>query len=92
MDCGCGRSPNGKCLGWHDLSEEEYLEKLKEYETSQKNWRLGSIHKYSLNDEFRKSKSAMIGLWSLSSFVSCTFILTYSTITDWIWMDPLMKK
>ena len=36
MDCGCGRSPNGKCLGWHDLSEEEYLEKLKEYETSQK--------------------------------------------------------
>jgi hypothetical protein len=26
MDCGCGRSPNGKCLGWHDLSEEEYLE------------------------------------------------------------------
>ena len=32
MDCGCGRSPNGKCLGWHDLSEEEYLEKLKEYE------------------------------------------------------------
>ena len=36
MDCGCGRSPNGKCLGWHDLSEEEYLEKLKEYEASQK--------------------------------------------------------
>ena len=36
MDCGCGRSPNGKCLGWHDLSEEEYLEKLKEYEISQK--------------------------------------------------------
>ena len=31
MDCGCGRSPNGKCLGWHDLSEEDYLEKLKEY-------------------------------------------------------------
>ena len=36
MDCGCGRSPNGKCLGWHDLSEEEYLEKLKEYEVNQK--------------------------------------------------------
>ena len=36
MDCGCGRSPNGKCLGWHDLSEEEYLEKLKEYEKNQK--------------------------------------------------------
>ena len=36
MDCGCGRSPNGKCLGWHDLSEEEKKKKLKEYETSQK--------------------------------------------------------
>ena len=36
MDCGCGRSPNGKCLGWHDLSEDEYLEKLKEYEKNQK--------------------------------------------------------
>ena len=36
MDCGCGRSPNGKCLGWHELSEEEYLEKLKEYEKNQK--------------------------------------------------------
>ena len=36
MECGCGRSPNGKCLGWHDLSEEEYQEKLKEYEKNQK--------------------------------------------------------
>ena len=36
MDCGCGRSPNGKCLGWHDLSEQEYLEKLKEFEKNQK--------------------------------------------------------
>ena len=25
-DCGCGRSPNGKCIGWHSLSEEEYQE------------------------------------------------------------------
>ena len=40
MDCGCGRSPNGKCLGWHDLSEKEYLEKLKEYEKNKKSRRL----------------------------------------------------
>ena len=26
-DCGCGRSPTGKCMGWHNLTEEEYLEK-----------------------------------------------------------------
>lgn len=29
--CGCGRSPTGKCIGWHGLSEEEYQEKLAEY-------------------------------------------------------------
>jgi hypothetical protein len=22
--CGCGRSPNGKCIGWHGLTEEGY--------------------------------------------------------------------
>ena len=32
MECGCGRSPTGECIGWHNLSEEEYQEKLKEYE------------------------------------------------------------
>ena len=31
MECGCGRSLTGKCIGWHNLSEEEYQEKLKEY-------------------------------------------------------------
>ena len=32
MECGCGRSPTSKCIGWHNLSEEEYQEKLKEHE------------------------------------------------------------
>tara|TARA_B100000029_G_scaffold455626_1_gene483021 strand:- start:1133 stop:1276 length:144 start_codon:yes stop_codon:yes gene_type:complete len=36
MDCGCGRSPTGKCVGWHNLSEEEYQAKLKEYEEQTK--------------------------------------------------------
>ena len=31
MECGCGRSPTGKCIGWHALAEEEYQKKLKEY-------------------------------------------------------------
>lgn len=22
--CGCGRSPTGKCIGWHALSEEDF--------------------------------------------------------------------
>ena len=35
-DCGCGRSPNGKCIGWHSLSEEDFQKKLKAYEAKQK--------------------------------------------------------
>ena len=31
-DCGCGRSPTGKCVGWHDLTEEQYVEKKAAYE------------------------------------------------------------
>ncbi len=30
--CGCGRSPTGKCLGWHNLSEKDYKIKLAAYE------------------------------------------------------------
>ena len=33
MSCGCGRSPTGKCVGWHKLTEEEYKQKLREYES-----------------------------------------------------------
>ncbi|MDB9852115.1 hypothetical protein OAC62_04155 [Amylibacter sp.] len=33
--CGCGRSPTGKCIGWHALSEEEYQEKKIAYEARQ---------------------------------------------------------
>ena len=35
MDCGCGRSPTGKCIGWHKLSEEEYQEALKKYKAKE---------------------------------------------------------
>ena len=34
-DCGCGRSPTGKCVGWHDLTEEQYQEKKAAYEAKQ---------------------------------------------------------
>lgn len=30
--CGCGRSPTGKCVGWHALTEEQYMAKRNEYE------------------------------------------------------------
>ena len=28
--CGCGRSPTGNCVGWHNLTVEQYQAKLKE--------------------------------------------------------------
>ena len=33
--CGCGRSPTSYCIGWHSLSEEDYLKKKDEYEESE---------------------------------------------------------
>ena len=29
---GSGRSPDGKCRGWHGLTEEQYQAALKKYE------------------------------------------------------------
>ncbi len=31
MSCRCGRSPTGKCIAWHSLSEAEYQQRLKDY-------------------------------------------------------------
>jgi endonuclease I len=33
--CGCGRSPTGKCIGWHGLTEEGFKEALEKYKTNQ---------------------------------------------------------
>ena len=33
--CGCGRSPTGKCIGWHALSEAQFKEALEKYMTNQ---------------------------------------------------------
>jgi len=33
--CGCGRSPTGKCIGWHGLTEDQYKEALEKYMTNQ---------------------------------------------------------
>ena len=29
--CGCGRSPTGKCCGWHGLTEDMYKHQLMLY-------------------------------------------------------------
>ena len=31
--CGCGRSPTGKCVGWHGLTEEVFEQRKELYET-----------------------------------------------------------
>ena len=31
--CGCGRSPTGYCIGWHGLTEEEFLDRKEKDET-----------------------------------------------------------
>lgn len=33
--CGCGRSPTGKCCGWHALTEDAYQQRLSEYRESE---------------------------------------------------------
>lgn len=33
--CGCGRSPTGKCIGWHGLSEEAYKHAKDEWELNE---------------------------------------------------------
>lgn len=29
--CGCGRSPTGRCMGWHGLEEQEYIVQLRKF-------------------------------------------------------------
>lgn len=39
-NCGCGRSPTGKCIGWHGLEEGEFREQLAQWELNDLNRRL----------------------------------------------------
>jgi hypothetical protein len=32
--CGCGRSPTGECIGWHNLTNEEFKVRLNEWHMS----------------------------------------------------------
>ena len=33
--CGCGRSPTGKCIGWHGLTEDQYQAKQAEWDLNE---------------------------------------------------------
>lgn len=41
--CGCGRSPDGKCCGWHGLTEEQYQQALEKYMTNQQDKQGNSV-------------------------------------------------
>lgn len=32
IKCGCGRSPTGSCIGWHNLTNEEYQKRKTQYD------------------------------------------------------------
>ena len=36
--CGCGRSPTGDCCGWHGLSEDDFRQKLAEWQEKNMNF------------------------------------------------------
>ena len=33
--CGCGRSPTGKCIGWHGLNEDQLIEARRQWDLDQ---------------------------------------------------------
>jgi hypothetical protein len=33
--CGCGRSPTGKCIGWHGLNEEQLAEARNQWDLAE---------------------------------------------------------
>ena len=63
MECGCGRSPTGKCIGWHKLSKEEFQEKLKEHEDKD-NEEEQILFKYSTTPNYYINSSSTISIAS----------------------------
>ena len=33
--CGCGRSPTGKCIGWHGLNESQLAEAKRQWDLAE---------------------------------------------------------
>jgi hypothetical protein len=33
--CGCGRSPTGKCIGWHGLTQEQFIQARRQYDSEE---------------------------------------------------------
>ncbi len=61
--CGCGRSPTGKCCGWHALTEEAYQQRLDEYRDSEQ--------QKQRQDELEAYRQQAMDLW-FDNGGSCT--------------------
>ena len=70
MACACKRSPTGRCIGWHNLSEEDYQIKLAEWHKKNKTKeekeksQLKEVLDYAMNDDIdilSKLKIVMTG-------------------------------
>lgn len=61
--CGCGRSPTGKCCGWHALTEDAYQQRLAEYNDNE-------IQKQH-QDELEAYREQAMSLW-FDNGGSCT--------------------
>lgn len=61
--CGCGRSPTGKCCGWHALTEEAYQAKLAESQDADQ--------QVQISDELETYRQQAMNLW-FDAGGSCT--------------------
>lgn len=68
--CGCGRSPTGKCIGWHALTEEAYQTKLAEWTVQQDESDMIEREK-AINAELEEYRQQAMELW-FDNGGSCT--------------------
>jgi hypothetical protein len=64
--CGCGRSPTGRCCGWHALTEDAYQIKLAEWNQNKS----GEVE-VVINDELEQYREQAMSLW-FDNGGSCT--------------------
>ncbi len=41
--CGCGRSPTGKCMGWHAFTDEEFANAKRDWQIQEDTKRMFGI-------------------------------------------------
>ena len=67
--CGCGRSPTGKCCGWHALTESAYQDKLSEWKLKEQD---NTVERETaINNELEEYRQQAMNLW-FDNGGSCT--------------------